>query len=384
MRAGDLIQKIKTKAHQISGKEGASTTPDGSTTSYPSSLDGADYVDELDDNYGDGEIKILLESLENESEAPLTEQLEKALERSMSQVLDGVHSVLGDNDSTATSTANDSGYSEQTRKSLSLESAYGHPLSVEEAKKRMPPDQDGGLIWHSLLINGDPFEENGKLKEGLNPRDFDAEKKTIKPRRASLPILAKDFYASLTRIEGPKGPRFIFHGVLNGWPSLQTFEVMSIQRKRHKEFVNPVELLKGQRVWAHMWSAEKDGTKGVDPIIKEKGLIFRISFRSPPWSREGWSRESPGFAFWYEAQKSQPTLTYGTNMIQSVDESPKCTNVHMVAHRYAREKENPKDKLTYHTLVLLEWEHKKYCTVIEAAYLNGLAGWRYFFSFCLP
>lgn len=362
MRAGNLIDKIKSKAQQLSssGKEA-----DASATTS----DGGDSSDEIDDqNYDQGEIRILLESLENEeSEAPLPRQLERALERSLAQVVAAVTPDAGD-------TANND-YSEQVKRSLSLESAYGHPLSAEEAAKRMPPG-GGGLVWHSLLINGDPFEEDSTLKQGLNPRDFNSTIRTIKPRRASLPIVASDLYSSLTRIEGPKGPRYIFHGVLNGWPSLQTFELISIQRRRQHESLNPVEILKGQRVWAHMWSADKEGSKGVDPIITEKGLIFRISFQSPPWSKEGWSKESPGFAFWYESQKPEKTLTYGTTMIQSVDESPICTNVHMIAHRYAHEKENAKDKLTYHTLVLLEWEHQQYCTVIEAAYLNGLAGWR--------
>jgi len=332
---------------------------------------------EIEVQQGDGEIKVLLERLEqsSDSEAPLPRQLELALEKSLSKnKLSG--SSCDDTDNTS---SNKQEYSEQTKKTISMESAYGHPLSPEEAAKRMPLGGEGGLIWHSLLINGEPFDENGKLRPGLNPRDFDAESKIIKPRRASLPILSRDFYSSLTRIEDSRGqPRFIFHGVLNGWPSLQTFEVIKIQRRRQqKEFVHPVDMLTGQRLWAPMWSASKEGKKGADPTIKEKGLIFRISFQSPTWSREGWSEDNPGFTFWYESQCLHPKLTYGLKMIERVDPNPKCTHLHMVAHRYARGgKESPKDKLTYHSLVLLEWDHGQYCSVVEAAYLNGLAGWR--------
>lgn len=29
-------------------------------------------------------------------------------------------------------------------------------------------------------------------------------------------------------------------------------------------------------------------------------------------------------------------------------------------------------QVTYHSFVLLEWEHGKYCTVVEGAYMNGM------------
>jgi hypothetical protein len=234
----------------------------------------------------DGELDILLESLDHDSdEAPVTEAIERALEKSLSNLAFGASHAL--ESLTDESKKDGDPKAEQRAKTLSLESAYGNPLSVEDAEKLMPPGE-GGLIWHSLLIKGEPFDKNGNLQKGLNPRDFDLEKKKLKARRPSLPVLAKNFYSSLTRIEGPKGPRFIFHGILNGWPSLQTFEVISIQRRRNAhEFVNPAALLKGQRVWAHMWSSEVEGAKGIDPVIREKGSLFRIKFRSAPWTAKG-------------------------------------------------------------------------------------------------
>lgn len=53
-----------------------------------------------------------------------------------------------------------------------------------------------------------------------------------------------------------------------------------------------------------------------------------------------------------------------------------CTNVHMISHRYFVPNETAKDKLTYHTLVLLEWEHGKYTTIVEGAWLNGVGGYK--------
>ena len=176
-----------------------------------------------------GELKNLFGALHDES------ALERALSDSLSLITSGA--IQGE-------------CYQQSSKTLSVESAYGHPLSTEEAEKRLPPG-NGGIQWHSLLINADsPFNADGTLRRGLTPRDYDMEKKTIKPRRASLPIVAKDFYSSLTRIGGPKGQaRFIFHGILNGWPSLRTFEVVRIERKREKEFVRPSQIIAGQRVW---------------------------------------------------------------------------------------------------------------------------------------
>jgi hypothetical protein len=54
----------------------------------------------------------------------------------------------------------------------------------------------------------------------------------------------------------------------------------------------------------------------------------------------------------------------------------KCTKLHLISHRYATgaRREMPRDKLTYHSIVVLEWDHGQYVTVIESAYLHGLSG----------
>jgi hypothetical protein len=48
----------------------------------------------------------------------------------------------------------------------------------------------------------------------------------------------------------------------------------------------------------------------------------------------------------------------------------------MVSHRYAVRRESPRDKLTYHSVVLLEWEHGEYMTLVEGAFLNGMGGYK--------
>ena len=48
----------------------------------------------------------------------------------------------------------------------------------------------------------------------------------------------------------------------------------------------------------------------------------------------------------------------------------------MISHRYGVAKETTRDKLTWHSVVLLEWEHGNFCTIVEGAYLNGIGGYK--------
>lgn len=246
-------------------------------------------------------------------------------------------------------------------------SFYGHPFSRERAMEEFPPGDSAGLVWHATLIPDD-FFRNGKLMKGLNKSDFDADTQTIKPRRPTLPVTASDFLSSLTKIDGP---RWIFHGILNGWPGMTSLELISIERRR-----GGGSLVWDKLLWKDHWSAEKEGQEGIEPTLEGADAIYRVTLRGAPWTSLGWSKESRGFVFWYERQlPTGPRFTYGTNIAKTVSDD-NCSFVHMVSHRYAVKKESPKDKLTYHSIVLLEWEHGEYCTVVEGAYLNGMSGYK--------
>ena len=54
---------------------------------------------------------------------------------------------------------------------------------------------------------------------------------------------------------------------------------------------------------------------------------------------------------------------------------PKAARVHHIAHRYGNTTETARDKLTWHAALLIEWDHSKYCTVVELAWLGGLGGY---------
>jgi hypothetical protein len=253
---------------------------------------------------------------------------------------------------------------------------YGNPLTEQQAVHAMPEGGDGGLIWNALVVPNE-FIQNGKLIKGLSERDFHVEQQTIKPRRSTLPIFVSDFFGSLTKIlPGQHGPRWIFHGVLNGWPALTCLELVSIQARRNQEGLlgTAKDAVKGK--WVHYWRADREGKDGIDPTIpkNDNPVCYQAKLRGAPWTAIGWSEEIPGFVFWYEPMNGR--LNYGTNMISLLSDEEYVSMVHMVSHRYAVAKESPKDRLTYHSIVLLEWDHGKYCTVVEGAYLNGLGGYK--------
>lgn len=239
------------------------------------------------------------------------------------------------------------------------ESLYGQPLSVEEAAEKMPPE-GGGLIYTATLIPDEVLDDR-RLAKAVGKGILNSEKTAIKPRRPSLAVRSSNFFKSLTKV----GPRYIFSGILNGWPGLTCLEVLDLERKG-----------KIVGVWHKVWSAKDEGAKGIPLRNPEGKTIHRVILRCAPWSNQGWSKESPGFAFWYEAQKLEgPEISYGTDMLKTVEDST-CTHIHMVSHRYAVKRENPRDLLTYHSICLLEWDHGKYTTVAETAYLNGIGGFK--------
>jgi hypothetical protein len=261
-------------------------------------------------------------------------------------------------------------FSNAMKRTLSGEMNYGNPLPLNVAEEKIPLG-DTGLIWYATVVP-DHFLLDGKLHSGLNPKDFDLQRHTIKSRRPSLPLTMTDLFTSFTKVHGP---RWIFHGVLNGWPGLTTLELISLQQKRAVgTMASPKAVLTGQWTWIHHWSLEKEGKDGVAPNV-DGTCVYRAIFRGAPWSAIGWSPESPGFAFWFEPQHGH-RLTYGTKLKQVLSHDDQCTMVHMISHRYAIERESPRDKLTYHSIVLLEWDHGQYCTVVEGAYLNGIGGYR--------
>lgn len=303
--------KNNNKTAATAGVEETSKGESASASEHGSAASAADETASFaTSDLADGEWLTLVESLE-ETSPPLAEEMSREIKRTFSE---------------APSNTKAGGI-------------YGQPLSVQEAQERMPlpasndnnnntsNNQNEGLVWNATVIP-DAFFVDGKLKRGLNPKDFDIDKKAIKVRRASLPVTETDFFSSLTKInvsdvnDNDKGddhhPRYIFHGVLNGWPSLQTLELISLEQKRDMGVASiptPKDLYTGQIAWHRVWQASVEGAKGIGPALKDHTRVYRAKLRAAPWSAVGWSCESPGFVFWFEALHPHgPRVSYGTNL----------------------------------------------------------------------
>jgi len=260
------------------------------------------------------------------------------------------------------------------------DSLYGKPLDASKIKKIMKWEnkqdrqgEDGGLIWRALILPANfdkSFAKNGKLAM-LSNNHYDAKNHCIKPRRGMLAVTENNLFSSLTIVNiGDKKPRWVFSGVLNGWPGLTCLELCKI------EFKGPLP------TWREHWNTN-DGGKPTYP----KGRLMtevRAKLRAPSWSAYGWSKESSGYYTWYEGQAAVPRLLFGTNILKtyekerlvSGDPSSRCVKVHNIAHRFSvGDHEGVKERNTYHSLSLLEWDHGKYMTVVELGNLNGLSGY---------
>lgn len=288
------------------------------STSASTSLASAEELDEdFKDAFGEismGELLVLSEDLEDKTSSTTTNATDQGTSSSTSSSTDQSHLK---NDPVAA----------RFLTSLNVDAHYGEPLSNEDAILAVPPGDDG-LMRHAIVIP-DNFCSNGKLVGGLNRKDFDVSTATIKPRRASLPLTQSQLFTSLTKVPGPDGPRWIFHGVLNGWPSLRTFELVELEKKRSLGKLTPPDYLNSIRhTWSKYWTVEEDGRNGFSPAIRDKSKIYRAKLRGASWSSLGWSPDSPGFLFWFEAQRPEPRVTFGIRAIKAVGED-RCT---MVGH----------------------------------------------------
>lgn len=253
--------------------------------------------------------------------------------------------------------------------------------------------QEGGLIWSASIVPDDfdvNFEQTQKLKM-CHKNHYDAKNKCIKPRRGHLLVKSSEFFGSLVKIDNnddedddtveqdfelyKRSSRWIFSGVLNGWPALKCLEVLKIEFRR-KLMPN----------WKTHWDSNKN-QNDVEPSFPTHNGISEVkaTLRMAPYSMHGWSRKSPGYVFWFEKQREVPRLTFGTDIVKLFESerlmqktSPKCVKVHMISHRYAMAagvEEQFRDRLTYHSLAFLEWDHGEYCTIAELAYLGGIGGY---------
>ena len=272
----------------------------------------------------------------------------------------------------------------------------------EENEKKLW--KEGGLIWYSTIVPND-YDKNYKMKGTIKmipKKYYDAEHQSIKSRRPNLAIKNDDFFQSLVKIAvKPKAgddslhdddvsddactddesdfkifdsdfkifdnnydsnhdpnntsqeqlnqttqySKWIFSGVLNGFPGLKHLELVKIE---FKAAMVPR--------WRTHWHTDQN-PKDVKPSYPQNiiGLTeVRAKLREPGWSAQGWSKDSPGYVLYYQPPETKkvPRILYGTNIIKTLEaerceqtdylglryhyrQSPKCIKVHMISHRYA-------------------------------------------------
>lgn len=154
-------------------------------------------------------------------------------------------------------------------------SSYGASECDEaELKALLGPDEEGGLVWTAELVNN--------------------ESTSIKPRRGMpFPVYTKDFVSSVTRIGtpsvevhaeagyddlwdpyrrqssdnmNPEEARWVFKGVLNGWPGLT---LMEIRKVRVEESGNNIlkKMMSSAAGKRKIWDCHRDGNeRGVDLV----------------------------------------------------------------------------------------------------------------------
>eukprot|EP00938_MAST-03A_sp_MAST-3A-sp1_P006105 g6105.t1 len=199
--------------------------------------------------------------------------------------------------------------------------------------------------WHAELVSDDA--ENPKLYRPIP---------TIKVSR---------FYERIERDDDSGEYWYKCESGMNGWLGLQKLKVVSITRKSTKKFVRN----RAERLWSYSPSGPSI------PVVKpDSKMTYRVSLESPEFAGKGWTESSPGFVWWYRSHRNK--VLHGSEALDSLRTDVNAVRAHLFAHRYSRgkKKETQKNRITWHAAVLLEWDHGKYCTVVELATLNGIGG----------
>jgi hypothetical protein len=230
-------------------------------------------------------------------------------------------------------------------------------------------DGDEGLVFHAQLRAAEYARPFNTLPDGQ-----------LRPRRQRPQIRALEFFSAL---EGAAERQLVYRGRLNGWPALTDLELRSITCKRPARVL---QIRKARRLFdavAPMQSGHAPRTP--DEIARFEQTVLRkqsvrVTLRASAWSGRGWSAESPGHVFWFDAlAQPAPRLVYGARLLAVREGLPRAdpvaARVHMFGHRYAKLRETTKDRLTYHAALLIEWAHGEHCSVVELAWLNGLGGY---------
>lgn len=236
---------------------------------------------------------------------------------------------------------------------------------------RAEPEE--GYAWHADIVPDDFCTSAAASPEAEIARsEVCAADGTLKLQRKP-PIIFRADLLAMTSTSLPSDA--VLRGSVNGWGAITNTMLMSITCQR------------GAYVWRHSYAPKAEETTfadvisnafedaAFDPNCPSPLQPLRMRIALPPWSAVGWSPMSPGFVWWYKAQDSEPRVIVGEDTLRHAGDG-RAVRAHLVTHRYVRKQEHFKDKLTWHTAVLLEWDHERFLTLVELATLNGISGRR--------
>ena len=269
----------------------------------------------------------------------------------------------------------------------------------------------GGLTWKVILVGDDYASSKHCIPESGGK---------LRPRRPTPHVRAADFFDGLRR--DPGTGRWVFPGEINDWPGLTSLELRTITTHGRRN----AKRLKFRASVRTFWRADTAGDSAPSfpaPHPKVKTVI--ATMRAPSWSGRGWSKSEPGCIFWFapfytplwlrqssaapaaagaaQAPAPLPPPAEGTAGAAEGGDTPshahctpsffvgegacialargthastaRATRISHIAHRYAKTRPTSKDYLTFHALVLIEWSHARWTTVVELAWRNGIGGY---------
>lgn len=238
-------------------------------------------------------------------------------------------------------------------------------ISAEDAEQVIAGDS--GMVWHAQIYPDTFSDPKHTLASG-----------ELKPRRPLPQARASEFFKALVRTSDG---RWIFGGVLNGWPALTNLELRSITGKGRDKLTRLKGIKRffeaGAKDEGHVPTSAEQLAEFHQAVLKKYSV--RVTLRAPSWTGRGFAADEPGHVIWFDSQRKEgpPRVLHGTGILAALRAAPEArmVNVHLFGHRYASVRESVKDRLTYHAALLLEWDHGCHCSVIELAWLNGLGGY---------
>lgn len=240
--------------------------------------------------------------------------------------------------------------------------SFYNPISVADAEKI--PSSDQGLIWHAQLVAGDY----------KHPRHVTA-KGELKPRRPLPHARAAAFLKALVKTSDG---RWMFGGVLNGWPALTNLELRSITFKPKSSVgMSSIKRYFNAETGKGDVPATAEQIDDFERMVVAKGSV-RVTLRAPAWSSIGYSPKSHGFVLFYDLSQETPRVLHGTDIVNALGAQGASTtmqHVHHFGHRYAKLRESAIDRITYHSALVIEWHPTRNLSVVELAWRNGLGGY---------